>query len=256
LKGCIAGDPRCPVQTFKEFIKRRPVDTLAPESRMYLSSLHDISPDSTTPLIKSVWYSRQAIGKNKLGNLAKTMSEKAGLTGRKVNHSARKTTVTSLLHSKVEPTQIMQLTGHRNVQSINQYSSASIDQQETMSKILSDISCGNRGVASNNNANTCFSPQPSTSKHTPITTAEPSSDDDMANIDIDGIVSSIQNYENQTPISICNNFVHSNVMNTTSALPTVIDLPPMMPKSRVTLFPYANIKGNVTINVYGINDKN
>ena len=112
-------------------------------------------------LIKSVWYSRQAIGKNKIRNLAKTMSQTAGLTGRKVNHSARKTTVTSLLHSKVEPTQIMQLTGHPNVQSINQYSSASIDEQETMSNILSDISCGNRGVVSNNNVNTCFSPQPS-----------------------------------------------------------------------------------------------
>lgn len=40
------------------------------------------------------------MGKNKLGELLKTMSEKAGLTGENVNHSARKTTVTPFLHFK------------------------------------------------------------------------------------------------------------------------------------------------------------
>ncbi|CAC5393817.1 unnamed protein product [Mytilus coruscus] len=77
-----------------EFMKRRPVDTLTPTSRMYLSTLHNITPDSTHPPIRALWFSKQPLGKNKLGDLAKTMSLKAGLTGRKVNHSARKTTVT------------------------------------------------------------------------------------------------------------------------------------------------------------------
>jgi hypothetical protein len=58
-----------------------------------------------------MWFSKQPIGKNKLGDLAKTMSQKGSLSGRKVNHSAHKTTVTSLLHSKVEDTQIMHLNG-------------------------------------------------------------------------------------------------------------------------------------------------
>ena len=125
--------------------------TLTPESRMYLSSLHKITPDSLDPPVISVWFSKQPIGKNKLGDMANIMSQKGGLSGRKINHSARKTTVTSLLHSKVEATQIMQLTGNRNVQSINQYSSASLEQQDTMSNILTDKSCGNSGVSSNGN---------------------------------------------------------------------------------------------------------
>ena len=79
---------------------------------MYISPLHKITPDSLDLSVISVWFSKQPIGKNKLGDLAKTMSQKGGLRGRKINHSARKTTVTSLLHSKVEATQIMQLTGH------------------------------------------------------------------------------------------------------------------------------------------------
>jgi len=83
----LSGDPRCPVKIFKEYIKRRPAATLTPESRMYLSSLHKITPDSSDPPVISVWFSKQPIGKNKLGDLAKTMSQKGGLSGRKVNHS-------------------------------------------------------------------------------------------------------------------------------------------------------------------------
>ncbi|CAC5387501.1 unnamed protein product [Mytilus coruscus] len=99
------GNPRCPVNAFKQYIRRRPEDALTPDSRFYLS----------------------------------------GLTGRKVNHSVRKTTVSSLLHPNVEATTVMQLTGHTNVASVNEYSSASLQQQQTMSNILSDIGSGSRG---------------------------------------------------------------------------------------------------------------
>jgi hypothetical protein len=33
-------------------------------------------------------------------------------------------------------------------------------------------------------------------------------------------------------------------------------LAPILPNSRITLFPYSNIQGNVTIIFYGTNDKN
>ena len=74
------------------------------------------------------------------------MSMKGGSDGRKVNHSGRKTTVTSLLHSNVEATTVMQLTGHKNVASVNEYSSASFNQQQQMSNILTDIGTGSRGL--------------------------------------------------------------------------------------------------------------
>ena len=81
-------------------------------------------------------------GKNTLCDFVKTMCEEAGVQGRKTNHSARKTTVTALAHNKVPPTQIMQVSGHKNVQSINKYCSASLDQQQEMSHILSDVGSG------------------------------------------------------------------------------------------------------------------
>ncbi|CAC5376217.1 Protein draper,Cell death abnormality protein 1,Platelet endothelial aggregation receptor 1,Multiple epidermal growth factor-like domains protein 11,Multiple epidermal growth factor-like domains protein 10,Multiple epidermal growth factor-like domains protein 6 [Mytilus coruscus] len=153
------------------------------------------------------------------------MSLKAGLTCRKVNHSARKTTVTSLLHSNVKATQIMQMTGHCNVQSINQYSSASLEQQEKMSNILSDISSGNRGSITNKHEN--ISNQPSTSTHN----IEQLTDDDLTNVDVDAMVACIESYEeNSATMATSNN-----------TQPTVIDLAPIMPNSRVCVLPYSKI---------------
>jgi hypothetical protein len=66
----------------------------------------------------------------------------------------------------------------------------------------------------------------------------------MANVDIYAIVSTIENYENRTvtPISI-----QSTVANNNSIKQNVIYLSPIFPNSRITLFPYSNIQGNVTI---------
>ncbi|KAJ8301850.1 hypothetical protein KUTeg_020837 [Tegillarca granosa] len=76
------------------------------------------------------WFTQQSIRKNKLGSILKSMSEAAGVTVRKVNNSARKATVTSFLHSNIAPTLIIQITGHKNVHSVNNYSSASIPQKK------------------------------------------------------------------------------------------------------------------------------
>ncbi|CAC5422615.1 unnamed protein product [Mytilus coruscus] len=70
------------------------------------------------------------------------MCEDGGIQGRKSNHSVRKTTITALVHEDIPDTRIMQLSGHKNVQSINSYSSASIEQQKEMANILSKIGTG------------------------------------------------------------------------------------------------------------------
>ncbi|CAG2184985.1 unnamed protein product [Mytilus edulis] len=88
----IADNPRCPVKTFKTYIQRRSTESLKPDSNFYLSILpryHNKGPDDFDTENTNTWYSMQPMGKNKLGELIKVMSEKGGLTGRKVNHSAR-----------------------------------------------------------------------------------------------------------------------------------------------------------------------
>ena len=57
----------------------------------------------------------------------KTMANKAGLDKKRqlTNHSTMKTMIQKLNDSNVLPTHIMQLSGHRNVQTENNYCSVS-----------------------------------------------------------------------------------------------------------------------------------
>ena len=68
-----------------------------------------------------------AMGINKLNSSMKTMANKAGLDEKRrfTNHSARKTMIQKLNDSNVPPTYIRQLSGNRNMQSVNNYSSVS-----------------------------------------------------------------------------------------------------------------------------------
>ncbi len=70
-------------------------------------------------------------------NQLKRMAASAGLSGKKTNNSARKTMVTCLTKNSVPETQIIQLTGHKNLQSLNSYKKASLQQQKEMSHVLS-----------------------------------------------------------------------------------------------------------------------
>ena len=67
----------------------------------------------------------------------KTMAGTAGFDEKRrlTNHSARKTMIQKL--NDIPPTHIMQLSGHRNLQSVNNYSTVSNEQQKNMSVILS-----------------------------------------------------------------------------------------------------------------------
>ncbi|KAH3730019.1 hypothetical protein DPMN_055997 [Dreissena polymorpha] len=63
------------------------------------------------------------MGENSLRSIMKTIAERGDLTDRKTNHSARKTTLTTLLHNGFDPTNFQQLTGLKMckvcVQSVN-----------------------------------------------------------------------------------------------------------------------------------------
>ena len=84
------------------------------------------------------WFKASAMGVNKLNSLIKTMAEKAGLDNSHLtNHSAQKRMIQTLNDKDIPPSHIMQLSGHKNVQSINNYSHVSQEQQKSMSRILS-----------------------------------------------------------------------------------------------------------------------
>ena len=121
---------RCPIAIFSKYVAKRPVEMCKPDSPLYLAINH--SPADGHP-----WYKRQRMGKNKLGEIMKAMAKRGDLKGNKTNHSVRKTMITTLARNAIPETQIMQLSGHRNIQSLNSYKKATLSQQREMSHLLS-----------------------------------------------------------------------------------------------------------------------
>ena len=108
-----------------------PSDMCQPESRLYLQPVRKPLTDT--------WFTQQPLGKNTIGNIVKTMSLEAGLaSGNKTNNRGSKTTIQTLLHAGIPLNNVIQLTDHKNVQSLNSYSHLSEDQQHSMSNLLSD----------------------------------------------------------------------------------------------------------------------
>jgi hypothetical protein len=140
------GSPKFPVLVYKEFLKRRPKDCCQPESRFYLKPIP--KPKSAT------WFSKQPLGTHSIVNIAKKMAISAGLSpANRSNHSGRKMAIQTLLHD-VPPTDVVQISGHKNVQSLNSYSYLSTSQQKAISKIISDkissVSTSNVAASVNN----------------------------------------------------------------------------------------------------------
>ena len=85
------------------------------------------------------------MGKNKLNSILKDMCEAGGIP-LKTNHAGRKRLVQKLQDNDIPPNQIVQITGHKNLQSINNYRSIRERQMENISNILSSSASTNRQV--------------------------------------------------------------------------------------------------------------
>ena len=120
----------CPVNLLLKFTHKRPINTLDDDSPFYLQCL------PTHQMKDTIWYKAQPLGVNSLGRIMKTMAEKGGLPGKKTNHSGRKTTVKRLREAQFEAIDIMKITGHRNIQSINNYSDLPAEKHRKMSNVL------------------------------------------------------------------------------------------------------------------------
>lgn len=119
-----------PVFVYKVYSEKRPPSMQDANALFYLAINHIKNPAETN---KS-WFKSSGMGVNKIG-LMKTMAEKAriDMNRRLTNHSGRKTIVQKLSDKGVPPTHIIQVSGHRNIQS--NYSTISKEKQKSMSLI-------------------------------------------------------------------------------------------------------------------------
>ena len=146
------GGDRCVVNLYKEFLRRRPAASKQSDSPFFLAMI----PKANIKC--DLWYFNRPLGANSIGKFmsdAKMFLNDKNETSRcKIsNHSARKTSISTLLNENVHPLHVSQLSGHKNLESLRSYHTASTFQQENMSDLISK----NDGCLTsfNNNNNGC-----------------------------------------------------------------------------------------------------
>ena len=148
----------CPIALFKMYQSLRPLEYCHPTDPFYISTNTKFTLPEITPNTNEKWFKAQPIGVNRLASLMSSMSKRAGIRYL-TNHSARKHLVQKLSDGGIPATHIMQISGHKNVNSINNYSSININQQKEISKIISNnikrpLSCSQSSNIPPNNLST------------------------------------------------------------------------------------------------------
>ena len=147
---------RYPVHFYRLFRSHRPEGMNKPDAPFFLAVRHGdrrVNPQ--------VWYMKAPLGKNKIGKFLKTAADEASIQrqGSKVaNHSVRKTSIGRLLDANTPETFVAQLSGHKNLQSLQSYKSANEHHQRQMSYVLS-------GSSQSQNAQQITAPPASSSVH-------------------------------------------------------------------------------------------
>jgi len=186
----VADDQNCPVKIYKAYRDHRPEGRLTPDARFYLRPLDNPKTD--------IWYSKQCLGKNKLGCIMKNMAEKVQLESRKVNHSSRKTFATTLLHGGTPITEVAALRGWKRIESIKHYATPTVKEQEKASETLSSIMVP---LSSESKTDTNVVPH-NQSLSTPVSTIVSTEANDMTlSTPVSTVVSSATNVINDMNIS-------------------------------------------------------
>ena len=121
---------RCPLQFLRLLLSKRPAD-LQSCGPLYLRPLKNPKQD--------VWFSSQPVGENNLDTYMQQMATLAGLdttNKRFTNHSVRKTTVMKLQKAGVSNDKIVSITGHKNEQSLRDYTDVDMEDHAKLSEIL------------------------------------------------------------------------------------------------------------------------
>ena len=121
------GRPRDPVRLFEEFLRRRPLE-MRTSGPLYLAIIQRPKAE--------VWYAKSRMGEHKLGCIMKTLAQTISIDGKKIsNHSTRKAIVSKLKKAGQPRHKIIQITGHANETSLDDYDE--IDERRTLSHIIS-----------------------------------------------------------------------------------------------------------------------
>jgi len=128
LKAHTTNTERCPVRLYLKFASHRPDEMKKPNAPFFLAINHSRAPDNP------VWCNRAPLGKNKSGEFLTKAAKNVELPGNVTNYSVRKTRISRLMDAEVP---VAQLSGHKNLKSLDSYKTASDEHQRKMSLVLS-----------------------------------------------------------------------------------------------------------------------
>ena len=131
----VSNNEKCPVKAYKVYAEKRTAEMKTYDHAPFYLAVNNVKSGSSKP-----WFKKALVGVNKLNTFVKTMIEKSGPKPNFKNHSGRKTMIQTLVNNDVPPTDVMQLSGHKNVQSITSYSTVSQKQQLNTSHTLTGLS--------------------------------------------------------------------------------------------------------------------
>ena len=134
---------RCPVNAYLAYKDHRPAAMMSDESPFYLAV------NNERPKPGQMWFKCSPLGINSLRSMLKNMAQDSGLDSDKklVNHSTRKHLVQKLVDNEIPPNEIIQITGHKNVNSLNNCSSLSAKKQKQISAVLSKDASTNQTLS-------------------------------------------------------------------------------------------------------------
>ena len=98
----------------------------------------------TIPSTKSiVWYKKQRVGMNNVGNLQQKINKLLGIEGHKTNHSLRRTQATSLFQVGRTGEEVKERTGHKSC-AVEEYMQTSNEQKRETSAVLAAVAIAGR----------------------------------------------------------------------------------------------------------------
>lgn len=124
---------RCPVNAYRLYASKRPPSMCEPDSPFFLAV------NCKSPNKGQEWFKKSAMGINHIYSLTKKMIMqcKSIDTSRKLtNHSVRKHLLQKCVDMNLPPTETVQISGHKNLQSVNNYSKMNENRQKQVSKSL------------------------------------------------------------------------------------------------------------------------
>ena len=126
------GGSRDPVRLFNEFLRRHPSE-MQTSGTLYLTIIQRPKTE--------VWYSSSKMGEHKLGSVMRTLAKTLNVEGKRIsNHSTRKSLVAKLKKAGQPRHNIIQITGHANECSLDDYDEVDKSERGTLSHIISGYS--------------------------------------------------------------------------------------------------------------------